>query len=84
MTLTGFLILLIVAAIVGAIAESVTGTKVGSGWLGSIVVGLIGAWLGSALFRIGPIIGGVYFISAILGAIILIILLKMITGRRAV
>ena len=81
MTLSGFVILLIVAAIVGAIAEAVVGAKVGPGWIGTIIVGLIGAWIGTALFRVGPIIGGVYFISAIIGAIILVLLLKLITGR---
>lgn len=82
MTIGGFIILLIVAAIVGAIAEAIVGTKTGYGWLGTIVVGLIGAWIGQALFTIGPVVGGVYLISAILGAIILVLLLKLITGRR--
>lgn len=82
MTLGGFIILLIVSAIVGAIAEAMVGTKVGPGWIGTIVVGLIGAWIGTALFRIGPLVGGIYFISAIIGAIILVLLLKLITGRR--
>lgn len=82
MTIGGFIALLIVAFIVGAIAEAVVGTKVGPGWIGTIVVGLIGAWIGTALFRVGPIVGGVYLISAIIGAIILVLLLKLITGRR--
>lgn len=84
MTLGGFLVLLIVAAIVGAIAEAVAGAKVGPGWIGTIIVGLIGAWIGQALFRIGPLVGGVYLISAIIGSIILVLLLKLITGRRVV
>ena len=83
MTLGGFILLLVVAAIIGAIAEAVVGTKVGPGWIGTIVVGLIGAWIGTALFRIGPVIGGIYLISAIIGSIILVLLLKLITGRRA-
>ncbi len=84
MTLGGFIVLLIVAAIVGAIAEALAGVKVGAGWVGTIIVGLIGAWIGSVLFRIGPLIGGVYLISAILGSFVLVLLLKMITARRAV
>lgn len=82
MTVGGFMLLLIVAAIAGALAEAIVGTKVGAGWVGTIIVGLIGAWIGSALFRIGPVIGGVYLISAILGAAVLVVLLKMVTGRR--
>jgi len=84
MTLGGFIVLLIVAAIVGAVAEALAGVKVGAGWVGTIIVGLIGAWIGSVLFRIGPLIGGVYLISAILGSFVLVLLLKMITARRAV
>ena len=84
MTLGGFIVLLIVAAIVGAVAEALAGVKVGAGWVGTIIVGLIGAWVGSVLFRIGPLIGGVYLISAILGSFVLVLLLKMITARRAV
>jgi len=82
MTVGGFILLLIVAAIAGALAEAIAGTKMGAGWVGTIIVGLIGAWIGSALFRIGPVIGGVYLISAILGAAVLVVLLKMVTGRR--
>jgi uncharacterized membrane protein YeaQ/YmgE (transglycosylase-associated protein family) len=84
MTVVGFLILLIVAAVVGAIAEAVVGYRTSWGWLGTIIIGLIGAWIGSALFRIGPIIGGTFLISAIIGAIILVALLKLITGRRTI
>ncbi|MDI6828949.1 MAG: GlsB/YeaQ/YmgE family stress response membrane protein [Armatimonadota bacterium] len=76
------MLLIVVAAVVGAVVEAIMGIKVGADWIGTIIVGLIGAWIGSALFRIGPIIGGVYLISAILGAIILVFLLKMVTGRR--
>lgn len=84
MSLVGFIVLLLVAAVVGAIAEALIGYRTGYGWLGTIVVGLLGAWIGSQLFTIGPLIGGVYLISAILGAVILVFLLKLITGRRTV
>jgi uncharacterized membrane protein YeaQ/YmgE (transglycosylase-associated protein family) len=45
MTLIGFLVLLIIAAICGAIGQSLAGYDLG-GCLVSIVVGFIGAWLG--------------------------------------
>ena len=84
MTIGGFILLLVAAAVVGAIAEALVGWRTGYGWIGTIIVGLVGAWIGSALFRIGPIIGGVYLVSAILGAIVLVLLLKAVTGRRAI
>ena len=45
MTLIGFLVLLLIAAICGAIGQSLAGYDLG-GCLVSIVVGFIGAWLG--------------------------------------
>lgn len=45
MTLLGFLVLLVIAAICGAIGQSLAGYSVG-GCVVSIVVGFIGAYLG--------------------------------------
>ena len=45
MTLIGFLVLLAIAAICGAIGQSLAGYDLG-GCLVSIIVGFIGAWIG--------------------------------------
>ncbi len=45
MTLVGFLVLLIIAAIAGALGQAIAGYSIG-GCLGSIVIGFLGAWLG--------------------------------------
>lgn len=45
MTLFGFLLLLVIAAICGGIGQSLAGYSMG-GCIISIVVGFIGAWLG--------------------------------------
>jgi len=45
MTLLGFLVLLAIAAICGAVGQSLAGYNLG-GCLVSIIVGFIGAWLG--------------------------------------
>lgn len=45
MTIIGFLVLLLIAAICGSIGQSLAGYDLG-GCLVSIVVGFIGAWLG--------------------------------------
>ncbi len=84
MTLVGFLILLLMSAIIGVLAEAIVGAKVGPGWLGTIIVGLIGAWIGNALLPIGPLVGGVYLIGGIIGAVILVLLLKLLTRPRVV
>ena len=48
MTLVGFLVLLLIAAICGSIGQSLAGYDLG-GCVVSIVVGFIGAWLGTWL-----------------------------------
>jgi uncharacterized membrane protein YeaQ/YmgE (transglycosylase-associated protein family) len=80
MTLLGFIILLVVAAISGAIGEMIAGGKVPGGWFGSIVAGFIGAWIGGALLHVGPVIEGIQIIPAILGAALFVFLLRLITG----
>lgn len=82
MSLLGLLILLIVAAVAGACGEMIGGVKVPGGWIGSILVGLIGAWIGSALFHFGPILGGIQIIPAIVGAAIFVLILRLLMGLR--
>lgn len=50
MTLFGFLFLLLIAAICGAIGQSIAGYSLG-GCFVSIVVGFVGAWLGPMIAK---------------------------------
>lgn len=94
MTLIGFLVLLIIAAICGAIGQSLAGYDLG-GCLVSIVVGFIGAYLGMWLagklglpeiFAINiegksfPIIWAI--IGSALFTLIMALLRRAFTGRR--
>jgi uncharacterized membrane protein YeaQ/YmgE (transglycosylase-associated protein family) len=85
MTLVGFLLLLVVGAICGAIAELIVGFSPG-GFLASVVVGflgaLIGGWLAHAVglpsllaVRIDNVTIEVFW--AVLGAIILLAILSL-------
>ena len=78
MTLLGFIILLIVAAIAGACGELIAGAKVPGGWVGSIIAGLVGAWLGGLIIHVGPVIEGVQIIPAIIGAALFVFLLRLV------
>jgi uncharacterized membrane protein YeaQ/YmgE (transglycosylase-associated protein family) len=82
MDFLGLLILLIVAAIAGACGEMIAGGKVPGGWLGSILAGFVGAWLGGMLLHFGPVIGGIQIIPAIIGAALFVLLLRLLTGVR--
>lgn len=90
-TLTGFVILLLIAGIVGALGQSISGYSFG-GCLVSIIVGFIGAYIGVWLagqlglpevFAITiegetfPVVWGV------VGSAILSLLLGLLTSRRA-
>lgn len=93
MTLSGFLILLVIAAICGAIGQSIAGYSLG-GCFVSIVVGFIGALIGKwiaakmGLAFILPVeIDGETFpiIWSILGAAIFSVAIGLITrGRKPV
>jgi uncharacterized membrane protein YeaQ/YmgE (transglycosylase-associated protein family) len=48
MSVLGFLLLLVIGAICGAVAEIVVGYSPG-GFLTSVVVGFVGAWIGDRL-----------------------------------
>ena len=92
MTLTGILILLVIAGIVGALGQTISGYSFG-GCLMSIIVGFVGAyigvWLASLLglpevFAINiegesfPIVWG------IVGSAILSLILGLFTRRRVI
>jgi uncharacterized membrane protein YeaQ/YmgE (transglycosylase-associated protein family) len=91
MTLTGLIILLIIAGIVGAIGQSLSGYSFG-GCLVSIIVGFVGAYVGvwlagqlglPEIFTIHvegesfPIVWG------IIGSAVLSLILGLFTSRRA-
>jgi len=94
MTIIGFLVLLLIAAICGGIGQSIAGYDLG-GCLVSIVVGFIGAYIGlwmadkmgwPRLFEVN--IEGKPFpiVWAILGSIVFTLLMallrRLFTGRR--
>ncbi len=67
----GVILTLIVAGLVGLVAEAIVPGRIPYGFLGAILAGLIGSWLGVALIgSIGPNIFHIPVISALVGAII--------------
>ncbi len=84
----GFILMLVIAALVGWIADMVVPGDFPLGWIGSIVAGLVGAYIGGTLLgELGPQIGGIYIVPAIIGAIILSFLVELLLGatrRRTV
>jgi uncharacterized membrane protein YeaQ/YmgE (transglycosylase-associated protein family) len=90
MTLLDFLILMLIAAVAGAIGQALAGYSLG-GCLVSMVVGVIGAFIGMWIARqfnlpiLIPItVGGETFpfIWSILGSTLFTVVLGLLTRRR--
>ena len=85
MTVVGLVVLLIVAFAVGSLGELFGRLQAPGGYLGSTVVGFIGAWVGGALFRFGPTVGGIRIVPAIIsGAVFAFALRAILMGASRV
>ena len=77
-----FIIYLIVAAIVGLVAESLVGGRLPLGFVGAIIAALVGAWLLTKVIIINGIgdvnVFGVPIFRALVGAIILVAIWKLL------
>src|SRR5947209_18635104 len=82
---TAFLIYLIVAAIVGLLAEFIVGWRLPFGFIGAIIAALIGVWLMTEVIIISGIgdinVAGIPIVRALIGAIILVALWHLLTYR---
>ncbi len=77
-----FLIYLIVAAVVGFVAESIVGRRLPFGFVGAIIAALVGAWLLTKVIIINGIgdlnVYGVPIFRALVGAIILVAIWQLL------
>ena len=84
-----FILWLIMGGIAGWIASMIAGTNAQQGWVMNVVVGIVGALIGGFLVNLlmpGTVGGGFNLVSlivAIIGAVILLGIYKMVAGRRA-
>ena len=85
MTLLHLIVLIVVAAVCGLIADRVMGRSLPFGWIGATVAGFVGAWLMVDVFHLVILptlsIEGLPIVSAILGAIIVVVLFSLVAGR---
>lgn len=84
----GLILFLIYGLIVGAVARWIVPGEGPGGILGDIVIGIIGAfiggWLAATFFGVGYAgwsLSG--FVCSVLGAIVLLFVLRAIRGRRS-
>ena len=86
----GLIAWLILGALAGWLASLINRTNRQQGWIGNIVLGIVGALVGGFLWNIISDSDGTLdfsvgsLIIAILGALIVSYLFTMVTGRRGV
>lgn len=83
----GFFAWIIVGLVVGAIVKLIMPGKVGGGWIGSLILGIVGAivggWIGSLLFNKGDMSAlsiGTWILS-IIGGLVVAGIYGALTGR---
>ena len=80
---TNVIIYLIIAAIVGIVAETIVGWRLPLGIIGAIIAGMIGVWLMTQVINISGfgdiVIDGVPLIRGLIGAVILVAIWHAIT-----
>lgn len=82
-SLAGLLVTLVVAALVGWLADRIVPGDLPYGWLGAIVAGLLGSWLGGmVLGDLRPEIGDIALIPAFVGAVILAFIADLVIKQR--
>jgi uncharacterized membrane protein YeaQ/YmgE (transglycosylase-associated protein family) len=78
----GLVLYLVVAAIIGALADAIVPGSVKYGILGSILAGIVGGWLGRLILgELGPSIFGIHIIPALVGAIIVTLIYSLLSRR---
>jgi uncharacterized membrane protein YeaQ/YmgE (transglycosylase-associated protein family) len=84
----GLLMTLIVAGLVGWAADAVVPGKLPGGWIGAVLAGIAGGFLGQLLFTwlhvpsIGLVIAGVDLVPAFVGAVVIAFALELFATRR--
>ncbi len=74
----------IVGAIIGVIAGKLTSKDLPAGWIGNIIGGLVGSWLGEKLLGSwGPHIAGMALFPSIIGAVIVVIVVSYFVTKSA-
>ncbi|MCQ6276226.1 GlsB/YeaQ/YmgE family stress response membrane protein [Bacillus sp. V3B] len=80
MSVSAFILSVIMAMVIGIVAEKLSPFDMPGGWAGAIIAGFVGTWLGNGLFGTwGPIVAGFSLIPALIGAIIVVIIVGFLS-----
>ena len=80
----GVIIKLALAGMIGGLADMAVPGKLPYGWLGAVIAGVVGGWLGSLLLpNLGPSLFGVELIPTFLGAVVVVAAYELLGGTRS-
>ncbi|KRM60632.1 hypothetical protein FC26_GL000440 [Paucilactobacillus vaccinostercus DSM 20634] len=69
----------IIGALIGVIAGAITSRDMPLGWIGNIIAGLLGSWIGESLLGSwGPSLAGLAIIPSIIGAVVFVLIVSAI------
>ncbi|MBI4498214.1 MAG: GlsB/YeaQ/YmgE family stress response membrane protein [Chloroflexi bacterium] len=84
LNLVGLALMLFIAGVVGWLADAIVPGRLPYGFLGAILAGLVGSWIGQLLLGAwGPSLFGIRLIPALIGAIIVAGAVELLMGSRA-
>jgi uncharacterized membrane protein YeaQ/YmgE (transglycosylase-associated protein family) len=79
MSILPFLLSVLIAFVIGSVAEKLSPYDMPGGFAGAIVAGFVGAWIGPVLFgHVGPMVAGFALVPSIIGAIIFVIIVGIL------
>ena len=82
--IVGLIFTLIIAGLIGWLADRIVPGELPYGWLGAIVAGLLGSFVGGILLGdLGPEIFDISVIPALAGAVILAFVANLVVKRQA-
>ena len=69
----------IIGALIGVIAGAITSRDMPLGWIGNIIAGLLGSWIGESLLGSwGPSLAGLAIVPSIIGAVVFVLIVSAI------
>ena len=75
----GLLWTLLIGGIIGAFAGYLTSRNLPMGWVGNVIAGILGSWLGERLLgSFGPEIAGMSLLPSIIGAVVLVLITSLV------
>lgn len=70
---------LIIGAVIGAVAGYLTSRDLPMGFIGNIIAGILGSWLGERLLGTwGPELAGMALAPSIIGAVVLVLVASLL------